>query len=208
MPCPIEIRKVIESSIDEMLPNPDAIVSQPNANKVVKELNTMWSSAIARVVPYSGEGGAYVKINPLEDAIDKEYKRQLAAEKEFERDFNFFRGDQALLEQEQRDLFLQSTAPVKPGVQELFDTNPELASVGTPEQYSAYLDSIFPESKVKDVVYHGTDKSKKVLQEGFSKITKGFTQRVNQIKGFYFAKNKKRSRFRFLHRTTKRFMYI
>ena len=157
MPCPIEIRKVIESSIDEMLPNPDAIVSQPNANKVVKELNTMWSSAIARVVPYSGDGGAYVKINPLEDAIDKEYKRQLAAEKEFERDFNFFRGDQALLEQEQRDLFLQSTAPVKPGVQELFDTNPELASVGTPEQYSAYLDSIFPESKVKDVVYHGSN---------------------------------------------------
>ena len=80
---------------------------------------------------------------------------------------------------------------IKPGVQELFDTNPELASVGTPEQYSAYLDSIFPESKVKDVVYHGTDKSKKVLQEGFSKITKGFTQRGNQIKGFYFAKNKK-----------------
>ena len=113
MPCPIEIRKVIESSIDELLPNPDAIVSQSNANKVVKELNTMWSSAIARVVPYSGEGGAYVKINPLEDAIDKEYKRQLAAEIEFERDFNFFRGDQALLEQEKRDeLFLQRSGTV------------------------------------------------------------------------------------------------
>jgi hypothetical protein len=157
MPCPIEIRKVIESSIDEMLPNPDAIVSQSNANKVVKELNTMWSSAIARVVPYSGEGGAYVKINPLEDAIDKEYKRQLAAEKEFERDFNFFRGDQALLEQEQRDLFLQKTSTaVKSGVQELFDSNPGLSDVGTPQQYSQYLDSIFPDSQVKDIVYHGT----------------------------------------------------
>jgi hypothetical protein len=112
MPCPIEIRKVIENSINELLPNPDAIVAQSNANKIVKELNTMWSSAIARVVPYSGEGGAYVKINPLEDAIDKEYKRQLAAEKEFERDFNFFRGDQALMEQEQRDLFLQKKGNV------------------------------------------------------------------------------------------------
>jgi hypothetical protein len=113
MPCPIEIRKVIENSINELLPNPDAIVAQSNANKIVKELNTMWSSAIARVVPYSGEGGAYVKINPLEDAIDKEYKRQLAAEKEFERDFNFFRGDQALLEQEKRDeLFLQRSGTV------------------------------------------------------------------------------------------------
>ena len=156
MPCPIEIRKVIENSINELLPNPDAIVAQSSANKVVKELNTMWSSAIARVIPYSGEGGAYVKINPLEDAIDKEYKRQLDAEKAFERDFDFFRGDQALLEQERRDLFLQATAPIKPGVQELFNTNPELASVGTPEQYSAYIDSIFPESKVKDVLYHGS----------------------------------------------------
>ena len=45
---------------------------------------------------------------------------------------------------------------VKPGVQELFDSNPELASIGTPEQYSAYLDSIFPDSKMKDVVYHSS----------------------------------------------------
>lgn len=43
---------------------------------------------------------------------------------------------------------------VKEGVSELFDSNPELASIGTPEQYSAYIDSIFPDSKVKDVVYH------------------------------------------------------
>jgi hypothetical protein len=46
---------------------------------------------------------------------------------------------------------------VKPGVQSVFDSNPELASIGTPQQYSAYLDSIFPDSKVKDIVYHGTD---------------------------------------------------
>jgi hypothetical protein len=42
----------------------------------------------------------------------------------------------------------------KPGVEEVFNANPELASIGTPEQYSAYLDSIFPDSQVKDVVYH------------------------------------------------------
>jgi hypothetical protein len=43
---------------------------------------------------------------------------------------------------------------IKPGVEELFDSNPELASVGTPQQYSQYLDSIFPDSQVKDIVYH------------------------------------------------------
>ena len=46
---------------------------------------------------------------------------------------------------------------VKPGVQELFDANPELASIGTPEQYSAYLDSIFPDSKEKNIAYHGSN---------------------------------------------------
>ena len=43
---------------------------------------------------------------------------------------------------------------LKNGVEELFDSNPELANIGTPEQYSQYLDTIFPDSKVKDIVYH------------------------------------------------------
>jgi len=51
---------------------------------------------------------------------------------------------------------------VKPGVQEIFSTNPELASIGTPEQYSLYLDNIFPNSKVKEVLYHGTGSPNKI----------------------------------------------
>ena len=64
---------------------------------------------------------------------------------------------------------------IKPGVAELFESNPELANAvysalgfGTQpqipsqqkqqaqQQYSQYLDTIFPDSKVKDIVYHGT----------------------------------------------------
>lgn len=45
---------------------------------------------------------------------------------------------------------------IKPGVEEIFNQNPTLASIGTPEQYSTYLDSIFPDSRVKDIVYRGT----------------------------------------------------
>jgi hypothetical protein len=53
-----------------------------------------------------------------------------------------------------------STQPttVKEGVSELFESNPELASIGTSEQYSQYLDTIFPDSKVKDIVYRGEEK--------------------------------------------------
>jgi len=45
-------------------------------------------------------------------------------------------------------------------VLEIFKAIPELANIGTYEQYSKYLDSIFPDSKVKDIVYHGSDNNK------------------------------------------------
>lgn len=61
----------------------------------------------------------------------------------------------------------EQTTSVKEGVSELFDSNAELATIGTPQQYSQYLDTIFPDSKVKDIVYHGTNSKEKILKEGF-----------------------------------------
>ena len=52
---------------------------------------------------------------------------------------------------------VQQTGEVKEGVSEIFESNPELSSIGTPQQYSAYLATIFPDSQVKDIVYHGTN---------------------------------------------------
>jgi hypothetical protein len=43
---------------------------------------------------------------------------------------------------------------IKDGVHFVFEQNLELAQIGTKEQYSEYLDTIFPESKIKDIVYH------------------------------------------------------
>ena len=40
---------------------------------------------------------------------------------------------------------------IKPGVSEFFESNPELASIGSTEQYSQYLDTIFPDSKVEEI---------------------------------------------------------
>lgn len=51
-------------------------------------------------------------------------------------------------------IFNQRENQIKTGVKELFNQYRELASIGTLEQYSAYLDTIFPDSKVKDIVYH------------------------------------------------------
>ena len=41
-------------------------------------------------------------------------------------------------------------------IQEVFNNNPELSKVGDVFSYAIYLDTIFPDSKVKDIVYHGT----------------------------------------------------
>ena len=87
---------------------------------------------------------------------------------------------------------------VKPGVKELFNINPELSEIGTAEQYSAYLDSIFPDSKVKDIVYHGTkgfDSSgrEKPKFDKFDKIYIGKGQGLrsdDMAKGFYFGSYK------------------
>ena len=48
------------------------------------------------------------------------------------------------------------TSYIKEGVESVFEQNPELATIGTKEQYSEYLDTIFPDTKLKQIVYHGT----------------------------------------------------
>lgn len=42
-------------------------------------------------------------------------------------------------------------------VKYVFEENPELKEIGTKTQYYKYLKTVFPESKVKEIVYHGAD---------------------------------------------------
>ncbi len=55
---------------------------------------------------------------------------------------------------------------IKEGVDFLFEQNPELAQIGTKEQYSEYLDTIFPESKVRDIVYHASPHKIEKFRDG------------------------------------------
>lgn len=46
----------------------------------------------------------------------------------------------------------------KKSINFIFEQNPELSKVGSREQYLAYLETIFPESKVRRIVFHGNKK--------------------------------------------------
>ncbi len=79
-------------------------------------------------------------------------------------------------------------ASVKEGVDFIFEQYPELTSIGTKEQYAQYIESIFPESKFKEVVYHNSDAEFK--NEGFKPMKPNFDT-LNSIVGVYnFSSNR------------------
>jgi hypothetical protein len=61
----------------------------------------------------------------------------------------------------------------------VFEENPDLITIGTKEQYEKYLETIFPESKVKDIVYH----------RGPEKIERFYRSKIKNRNGkrFYFS---------------------
>ena len=92
-------------------------------------------------------------------------------------------------------LFSPTSETVKPGVTELFDSNPELSSIGTQSQYSQYLDTIFPDSKVKDILWHSSkldkiDKFKKLYtaeenrNQQYNTYGTYFSTDINYAKGY------------------------
>jgi len=68
---------------------------------------------------------------------------------------------------------------IKNGVDVVFKNYPELSKIGTPEEYSIYLDTIFPNSEVKDIVYHRSPNK-------FDKFDKSNTKEINGNR-FYFS---------------------
>ena len=59
------------------------------------------------------------------------------------------------------------------GIDFVFEQNPDLAKIGTKEQYEKYLETIFPESKVKEIVYHRGPKKIKTFDKSKTKEVNG-----------------------------------
>ena len=62
---------------------------------------------------------------------------------------------------------------LKDGVSEVFDENSELSDIGTKEEYSEYLDKVFPNSKYSSIVYRGSKTQK--LNKDINYFTKDKT---------------------------------
>ena len=74
----------------------------------------------------------------------------------------------------------------------MFEQNPELSKIGSKKQYSQYTESIFPESKIKDIVYHGTGEKFDEFDINLAgKSTRGFKNAA------FFTNNKKWAMERF-----------
>jgi len=69
--------------------------------------------------------------------------------------------------------------PLKKGLPGVF--NEELQQIGTEDQYSEYLDTVFPNSKVKEIVYRGVAKTRQQKAA------------ANLGKGVYFAMEKEKA---------------
>lgn len=86
---------------------------------------------------------------------------------------------------------IQEQVEVKEGVDFVFEQNPELSNIGTEQQYSQYLDTIFPDSKVKEIVYHGSPN----YFEQFDKSKLGtYTKAASAKEGMFFASSKEVSK--------------
>ena len=81
---------------------------------------------------------------------------------------------------------IEQSVIVKEGVEDVFNSNPELSSIGTQEQYSQYLDTVFPDSKVKDIVYHI---SKSKIEKFDKKYLGSETSASDTVLGFFFTDN-------------------
>ena len=178
MPCPIQIKENITKEINDMSGN--YINRSPSyIEKLKTTINNRFKAPVVDFFKQNDD--TYLSsIKIPQSLIDKYYQYELT------------------LEGDKEDYYQNVDNEVKPGVLELFDSNSELDNIGTPEQYSQYLNTIFPNSKVKDIVYHGTkgfDSSgrEKPKFDKFDKVYIGKGQGLrsdDMAKGFYFGSYK------------------
>jgi hypothetical protein len=164
MPCKVQIKQNLTDKISAATDS-GYNKSLEGAQAIAKEVNQQYG---VQVVRFNLDGDFISRdINIPDSLVDRYYEHELALEQQE-------KGTPG----EQLTFFQKTTPIIKPRVDDIFNSTPELSSIGTQEQYSAYLDSVFPDSKVKNVVYHGSPvKGLQEIKRGDDNQGKMYTSR-------------------------------
>jgi len=161
-------------------PNYQLPNGKPNIRKIKKEAV---DKLIAEVIIRQSEGST-----EFPELMEEEARTMVA--KMWQTILDWFRGQ---YKKANIDIFEQTAERIasgnisaayvnkQEGLDYIYEQNPELSSIGNSDEYSIYINSFinerFPNTKVKDIVYHGT---------GFADKIERFNSRENRI---YFSDN-------------------
>jgi hypothetical protein len=88
--------------------------------------------------------------------LDNDDFEQLKGETNIDAELNKINKEAEQTVEEIKKRANNETSLTDTGVNFVFEQQPELEKIGTKEQYSNYVEQIFPGSKFKEVVYHGS----------------------------------------------------
>ena len=130
------------SSVEEFI---SEIISNPEFRGT---LNIYKAGFLAKIINYIAKLFGYTKDISMEESNRASIIHETVN--------TFLKDLPYLTPSKGKSIYYDKANNIKPGVSELFKSNPELANIGSQQLYSQYLDTIFPESKVKGVLYHQT----------------------------------------------------
>lgn len=175
MACKIETRRAIEESISRYISNIDNVYSKSAAETIAKKINDLWEVKIATPMQYSSLGGYKISISNLDALVEKEYNKDVEAYKVFERNINFYGGDEALMNQEEGYTNEENYLDEEEGFLQDSKSTASKASQETINLVKRFLSSAGIEyDKVKDIRIKGN----KIDANGIANVTRNLIQVV------------------------------
>ena len=141
------------------------------ANTKVNRINNkykLWAKGDVVSIDASSKEGVYINVHPTQELIN-------AYEIDNERRNSDY-------ESSQKTLFAEDLEGnyIDEGIHDVYEEHPELYKIGNLKEYAEYVKSIFPDSKIKDVLYHGS---------AFTDFNKEYKSSIVNSGGIYFSPN-------------------
>ncbi len=130
--------------------------------ELIAQDNSLGQSNLEKQPIYQNENFDDLSVVDLEKDQEQIREEDAINLEKIRKSFNVFNPDfeksvkNEKIDQEDKEF---SEDKIKEGVDFIFEQRPELKTVGTKEQYLMYIKNIFPQSKIKRILYHGSYKN-------------------------------------------------